>query len=59
MFNLCQNESERVRSGREKIDESEVVEPKVAYLSNILNCYDSEAHAKLGMIHWCFRLFHG
>ena len=47
MFDLRQNESERVRSGRERKDESEVLEPKAAYLSNILNCYDSEAQVKL------------
>jgi len=47
MFDLRQNESERVISGCERKHEFEVVEPRAAHLSSILNSYDSKAQAKL------------
>lgn len=51
MFDLRRNESESVRSGCERKHKSQVVEPRAAYLSSILNCYDSKAQTKLPSSH--------
>lgn len=47
MFDLCQSECERVRSGCGRKGEPLVVEPRAAGPSSILNNYDSEARIEL------------